>query len=382
MCSVWRIVATFSLIMLTAPTVLWPSLTAAQEVAPPGVLSTPPPLGAALLLDSLLAPGFVMPNTSATGACGSVFDPDGYRLRASGKCVDSQQRPFVAWHAKRLVVPDGEVRLEFRTAAGHDRAEFVLWLRDQNTPDFSTYLLRLQPAAGVAALGLRSGGKETTLARRNDLAAIFAPESWLSIAVRLQGPNLWVLLNDEVILPAADATYDRGTLNVVVSRQGDPSDDQEVAVVLRNLAVSSLSPPELAREPMLGCQLKTPLPGNIVVSPSPSELDPKLAGYSGSWEGLWTTPGSPDLPSRLVVEHIDAAAAGLIYSYGEASSSFQGSSRVSASVQPDGSLTFGTGARFTFLLSEDLRRIVGQRDAVLQDGTPIHSEITLARCGL
>jgi hypothetical protein len=52
---------------------------------------------------------------------------------------------------------------------------------------------------------------------------------------------LWVLPNDEPILAATDSSYRSGSVFIGLRRLGDPNDNQESAVVVRNLRVSALA---------------------------------------------------------------------------------------------------------------------------------------------
>jgi hypothetical protein len=81
-----------------------------------------------------------------------------------------------------------------------------------------------------------------TLASRSDLVTEINQDDWNEYAIRLHGPNIWVLLNGKLILSAADGELTDGGLSFGVRRLGNVEDDVEAAVVLRNLRVSRLAP--------------------------------------------------------------------------------------------------------------------------------------------
>lgn len=78
----------------------------------------------------------------------------------------------------------------------------------------------------------------------------YVPDGWNSLAIRAQGPSVWLLLNDEVIAASTDWTFSSGAVSLVMGREGDPNDDQEVAILLRNLRVSALAEGGPSRVPV------------------------------------------------------------------------------------------------------------------------------------
>src|SRR5947209_66497 len=62
-----------------------------------------------------------------------------------------------------------------------------------------------------------------------------------------------------------------------------------------------------------------PSPSAVQITRPASSLPPQLAAFSGTWEGRWVGAGgasSGTLPSRLVVEKINAKSAQVVYIYG------------------------------------------------------------------
>jgi hypothetical protein len=89
-----------------------------------------------------------------------------------------------------------------------------------------------------------------TLASRGDLSDRVRLDDWNTLAIRLEGPNMWLFLNDELIISVADGAVDHGGLMLRLVRLGDVNDPAETAVVFRNLRVSQLLPRgESSQEP-------------------------------------------------------------------------------------------------------------------------------------
>lgn len=106
-----------------------------------------------------------------------------------------------------------------------------------------------------------------------------------------------------------------------------------------------------------GLSTALPTPTNVAITPPPSDLAPELAAFSGTWEGVWDSGG---VPSRLIVERIDATSARVVYIWVAA---------------PDGSFQAGwerynarlTGgkiqwSRFVFTMSKDRKSISGDSE--------------------
>lgn len=103
-----------------------------------------------------------------------------------------------------------------------------------------------------------------------------------------------------------------------------------------------------------------PTPQDVAISPPAPGLPPKLAAFSGTWEGNWDT----SLPSRLIVEQIHPGIARIVYSWGDApDDSFNtGYTRTYAKTLPGGIIEWGGyGARhFLFTMDEDRTSITGK----------------------
>ena len=67
-------------------------------------------------------------------------------------------------------------------------------------------------------------------------------EGWMSMAIRVHGPQLWLLVNDQPVLYVEDTTFEAGGVMLQLYRSGSLDDDAETSVLLRNLRVTNLVP--------------------------------------------------------------------------------------------------------------------------------------------
>lgn len=239
---------------------------AAQEIPPPDDTtqgppapaprddaSTPPELGTVVFADGLTGPGLVHAFGCPTQRSSRGFVAEGFLMSITGKCFETQSLPNVSQVLHGLSVPDGELRLDVRFASGPDRVRLRLGVRTQPDPSNSVgYAVQFEPGGGAARFIKTVGpasGLTSVLAERTDLAGLLVPDGWNSLAVRSRGSSFWVLLNDQPILSATDATFDTGRAMVALVRLGDPNDTQEAAAVLRNLRASALASGEAVRAP-------------------------------------------------------------------------------------------------------------------------------------
>ena len=207
----------------------------------PHAVPDPPELGEAILEDDLIGPGLLLAGPCPTGRDVTEFVGEGFILKVAGRCRDEAptaaiQPPVIVY----LDFPDGEVRIEARAVSGQERVSFVLAVRGQ-TDAPGGYQAIMEPGRGVVALSTFGGGQFTDLAQRGDLAGSMAPDGWNSLAIRARGSDLWVLVNDEPVLFASNADYARGAVRIALRRLGNPDDEPESAVVVRNLRVARLA---------------------------------------------------------------------------------------------------------------------------------------------
>ena len=120
---------------------------------------------------------------------------------------------------------------------------------------------------------------------------------------------------------------------------------------------------------LTACATALPVPTDVAIIPPGSDLAPELAAFSGTWEGVWDGV----LPSRLIIERIDATSARVVYIWGaDPNGRFEaGYSRQNAKVLPGGKIEFGGSGRpyFVFTMSKDRSSIGGERESQGQINT-------------
>jgi hypothetical protein len=163
----------------------------------------------------------------------------------TGKCSDADTTGLESYRVANVIIPDGEVRFDFKVVSGQDRAFVSLGFRQQE--DSTHYSAVVGTAPGWAAI-FRTG---TTIATSGNLDSMISRDNWNTLAVRMRGSDLWMLVNDQLVLQANDTTYDRGLLTFTLGRLGDINDTSETAAVFRNLRISSLENGEPSRVPTL-----------------------------------------------------------------------------------------------------------------------------------
>ena len=137
-----------------------------------------------------------------------------------------------------------------------------------------------------------------------------------------------------------------------------------------------------------------PSPPGLSIRRPANDVSPRLAAFSGTWEGIWNRGGRP---SRLIVEEVTKDSAGVVYAWGS-SREFglqPGWQRITAHASRDGRIEFGTPTpgtdqigecnaagcirvRFSFLMSDDQKTITGTRDFRGPAGTFLAS-VTMRR---
>jgi hypothetical protein len=202
----------------------------------------PPPVGEPVLEDDLVGPGVLPAGRCPTGRAVNEFTGEGFMLKVAGRCRDdSKVASIVTPLIRDLNFPDGEVRLEARAVSGQDRAALILGLRVQREGGPRGYELGVVPAQGIVSLVRFDHGEITRLAWRDDLASFLDRDGWNGVAVRARGADFWVLVNDQPVVAATDEGDDNGAIYVGLLRTGDPDDESETAMIVRNLKVSRLA---------------------------------------------------------------------------------------------------------------------------------------------
>ena len=214
----------------------------------PVASGTLPEVGNAVVEDPLTTPGFLLAQSCPTGRGGSSFQPEGVRLRVAGPCQPDQAGAFVESNVEGIRFRDADIRVELQFVNGRERSVFRVFFRGQGR---GAYVLSLLPDEGYLVLDLLADGHVSTLAERDGLNRFFPTSGWTALGLRLEGQNIWVLLNDEPVLSIADSTFDGGTLTFQLARWGDINNGPEVVALARNLRISALRGSLPARAPIL-----------------------------------------------------------------------------------------------------------------------------------
>lgn len=215
----------------------------------------PPNLGATQLQSSLTGPEIFEPGTCPTGAARGENVDEGFKLTVRGRCVPEAGAANLPVPARQISVWDGDVALAFKVVSGVERAGVNLYTRIQGGTYVAAYL---SLAGRQAELFRRENGMNTVLASTQELGELDAT-NWNRLALRLSGGEIWLLLNDAPLLHAADVLDQAGGIGIAVVREGNVDDEVEVAVVFRDLALTSLEGPP-AEEPAPDSEKSEPAP--------------------------------------------------------------------------------------------------------------------------
>jgi hypothetical protein len=196
------------------------------------------------------------------------------------------------------------------------------------------------------------------------------------------------LYPDEALRERIEARVHRGRSKVLVLALAT------TAVLVAVIAVGiSIKPRPV--QPAADPYASVPAPSDVkIVKPAPG-LPPRLAAFSGTWEGKWDDV----LPSRLTVERIDRSSAQAIYAYGTSQGiKVPGFVRNVYKVSSNGVLTLDTPVapaaidrlcvptatrctmHWTFTMSSDLKTVDGRRE-VLSDEGGVVNMIKMHRAG-
>lgn len=201
-----------------------------------------------VLQDPLTQAGIAQPGYSRTGRNSRHVSDEGLLLRVTGRYVDSSQDAAIGTEVLGLTLPDGELRLRARVVHGAERATLLLLVRTQ--PDRqSEYEASFEPHGRRVRIAVRHGAEATTLAEATLTEDLVSQDGWNEFAVRVQGPHLLMLVNGQPVLSAWDESYERGRVWFALQRSGDLDDEEESAVVVRDLAVAAIDGAEPARAP-------------------------------------------------------------------------------------------------------------------------------------
>ena len=215
-------------------------------------------MGATILEDDLSGPTVIPRSTCRAPGDGREFVGEGLRFKLTGRCQEAQTVTALGTRVRGVMVADGEVRVELKAVSGIDRAIFQIAVRDQpSTSAFSdSYYVLFHPGPGRAGMGKTNVPEAAAI--RHDLSGTYPADDWNTLALRVQGPNVWFLLNDQPTLYFSDTSLERGEVILNMIRRStsghiifddDPNDTTEVAVVVRNFKVSALADGDPARLP-------------------------------------------------------------------------------------------------------------------------------------
>jgi hypothetical protein len=229
---------------VTSPSLAWqttPNVT-------PGPASPAPDIGPAIVADSTLAtfPSFTCP----TGRNKQEPVGEGYIFKVTGPCYEGAPVALALLKITDIVFRDGEVRFELKVVTGQERASFIVGFREQRPGIESSadnYQAILLPGLGWATL-FRG---ESALVVRKDLGSALSRDDWNTVAVRASGPNMWLLVNDQLVAQATDSAYDQGFFFFALRRTGELNDSAETAAVIRNIRISRLASGDPARAPAI-----------------------------------------------------------------------------------------------------------------------------------
>jgi hypothetical protein len=242
-------ISRLALAALLVPALLILPVTGAPPVhaASPSVQAMPdPPAPGDVLFQSALTDAEVFePGACPTGKAFGGNVGEGFKLTVRGKCVSEATAANLPVPGRNITIWDGDVALDFKLDAGAERAGINLYSRIQGGQYMAAYV---SLATGRAELFRRENGANTVVASRDDLGTL-DPANWNRLALRLRGGEVWLLLNDEAMLYTNDVLDQTGGIGIALVREGNVDDTDEVAVVFRDLTVTTLVAPPGDGEP-------------------------------------------------------------------------------------------------------------------------------------
>ena len=175
----------------------------------------------------------------------SQYVGEGFKLRVMGPCHLLLDEAWIAVEANGVMVGDGEVAIDFKIVAGEPRSRLGIYVRGVNEQMIGA---QIQPSRGEASLFTLNGGQQTDLAYRNNIPG-YKSGDWNRLAIRVNGHNAWLLLNDEPLIHTNEVHADAGKVIIELLRDGSFEDEEESAVVFRDLTLTVLEGGEPGRAP-------------------------------------------------------------------------------------------------------------------------------------
>lgn len=204
----------------------------------------PPPLGEVTYENSLKEEKIFKASRCFGGLGMGHYVGEGFKLRLMGRCFLLLDESEMSVEAQGVRIGDGEVALDFKVVDLAERVRIGLYVRGVNEQLIGAHL---HPARGEASLFTQIEGKANDLGYRNNVVA--PPYEWNKLALRVYGHNVWLLINDEPVLHSAEVHADAGKVFLELIRDGNPDDEDEAAVVFRDLTLTALEGADPERAP-------------------------------------------------------------------------------------------------------------------------------------
>jgi hypothetical protein len=209
----------------------------------------PPPLGAVTYENPLRDERVFKAGRCFGGRAFTQYVGEGFKLRVMGTCfLLSEDEAWITVPANGVTVGDGDVALDFKVVDGLPRARVGLYVRNADGRQIGA---RVHPGKGEASLFSSFESQPTELASSYNLGSVLQPGDWNRMAMRVSGPDVWLLLNDEPVLYASGVHTAAGGVIVELVRDGTAGEDdkEESAIVVRNLELTALEGGEPSRAP-------------------------------------------------------------------------------------------------------------------------------------
>ena len=209
----------------------------------------PPPLGAVTYENPLKDERVFKAGRCFGGRAFTQYVGEGFKLRVMGTCfLLSEDEGWITVPANGVTVGDGDVALDFKVVDGLPRARVGLYVRNADGRQIGA---QVHPGKGEASLFSSFESQPTELASSYSLGSVLKPGDWNRMAMRVSGPDVWLLLNDEPVLYASGVHADAGGVIIELVRDGTAREDdkEESAIVVRNLELTSLEGGEPGRAP-------------------------------------------------------------------------------------------------------------------------------------
>jgi len=195
---------------------------------------------------------------------------EGLILKVRGPCSAESTTAAAQTQIPGLRIPDGELRFELKFVSGIERASLGIILRSSDAPPRRLgYGFVLGPTVGAMVFRFAADGSR--LLAMGPPPSPIAWDDWNTVALRVQGDGVWLIVNDVPIRYAADSAFGDGGVALTLLRSGNLNDEQESAVVLRNMRVSMLEGSDPSRAPVYDA----PKPPEAPSGDEPPPLPPK-----------------------------------------------------------------------------------------------------------